>query len=308
MIIAGGPWAQPANAPRSPASPTRWAGPSWPTRCRGAASDGAIAAADAIVRTEPPLPECVVLLGLPWLSRALGDIRLPGRGAGARIIAVDPLRQWADPLRVATEFHQCDVDRWLDAAVASAAPADPQWLDSWRERKPRPRVPSPMSSGPTSASRWSPAPSIATQPRRAPRSSWRPPCRSATSSGTPSRSPVAAPSAGQPGRERDRRRRVDGPGSRRRQGRAGTRTIALLGDLTFLHDVSGSGQPAGVRCTFVVLDNGGGGIFSFLPQATSRRAGECSSRLFGTPPTQRHRRGGARIRTSGARSRSAVAA
>src|SRR6202042_84792 len=47
----------------------------------------------------------------------------------------------------------------------------------------------------------------------------------------------------------------------------GVRTIALLGDLAFLHDVSGLVNLPEVPCTFVVLDNGGGGIFSFLPQA-----------------------------------------
>ena len=48
---------------------------------------------------------------------------------------------------------------------------------------------------------------------------------------------------------------------------AGTRTIALLGDLAFLHDVSGLVNLAPLPCTFVVPDNQGGGIFSFLPQA-----------------------------------------
>lgn len=51
---------------------------------------------------------------------------------------------------------------------------------------------------------------------------------------------------------------------------AGSRAIGLVGDVTFLHDVSalvdGLG-PAGGRACLVVADNGGGGIFSFLPQA-----------------------------------------
>ena len=60
--------------------------------------------------------------------------------------------------------------------------------------------------------------------------------------------------------------------------------IALLGDLAFLHDVSGLVNLPAIPCTFVVVDNGGGGIFSFLPQATSIEAG-VFERLFGTPPT-----------------------
>ena len=65
---------------------------------------------------------------------------------------------------------------------------------------------------------------------------------------------------------------------------SGARTVALLGDLAFLHDVSGLVNVPEVPCTFVVLDNGGGGIFSFLPQASSLRPA-VFEQLFGTPPT-----------------------
>ena len=61
--------------------------------------------------------------------------------------------------------------------------------------------------------------------------------------------------------------------------------VGLLGDLAFLHDsaslVRGRREPT-VPAVFVVLDNGGGGIFSFLPQASE--LDEASfERLFGTP-------------------------
>jgi 2-succinyl-5-enolpyruvyl-6-hydroxy-3-cyclohexene-1-carboxylate synthase len=64
----------------------------------------------------------------------------------------------------------------------------------------------------------------------------------------------------------------------------GCRTIALLGDLAFLHDVSGLVNLPDAPCTFVVVDNGGGGIFSFLPQS-SALAPDSFEQLFGTPPT-----------------------
>jgi 2-succinyl-5-enolpyruvyl-6-hydroxy-3-cyclohexene-1-carboxylate synthase len=65
---------------------------------------------------------------------------------------------------------------------------------------------------------------------------------------------------------------------------SGRRTIALLGDLAFLHDVSGLVNLPDLPCTFVVMDNGGGGIFSFLPQASALDHQQFES-LFGTPPT-----------------------
>ena len=64
----------------------------------------------------------------------------------------------------------------------------------------------------------------------------------------------------------------------------GTPTVALLGDLAFLHDSGGllGARGRGVDCTFVVVDNDGGGIFSFLPPA-DLLAGDRFEQLFGTP-------------------------
>lgn len=43
--------------------------------------------------------------------------------------------------------------------------------------------------------------------------------------------------------------------------------VALLGDLAFYHDLNGLAAAPGLDAVFVVLNNGGGGIFEYLPQA-----------------------------------------
>ncbi len=64
----------------------------------------------------------------------------------------------------------------------------------------------------------------------------------------------------------------------------GRPTVALVGDIAFVHDsnalVALAARPADLR--IVVIDNDGGGIFSFLPQATSL-SDERFEQLFGTP-------------------------
>lgn len=58
--------------------------------------------------------------------------------------------------------------------------------------------------------------------------------------------------------------------------------IGLTGDLGFYHDLNGllAARRAGVRATLVVLNNDGGGIFSYLPQA---ECGADFEELFLTP-------------------------
>jgi 2-succinyl-5-enolpyruvyl-6-hydroxy-3-cyclohexene-1-carboxylate synthase len=60
------------------------------------------------------------------------------------------------------------------------------------------------------------------------------------------------------------------------------RTFVLLGDLALYHDMNGllAYGRYGLEATFVVLNNGGGGIFDFLPIARHRDGYE---ELFGTP-------------------------
>ncbi len=68
--------------------------------------------------------------------------------------------------------------------------------------------------------------------------------------------------------------------------RHGSPVVALVGDLCFLHDANAlvGVTRRNLDIVFVVVDNDGGGIFSFLPQASSDAVpAEVFELLFGTP-------------------------
>ena len=275
---------------RTPTACSHWrnglAGRSWPTRV------GEPAGGDDRRRRfhrpyEPPLPETIVMLGTPWLSRALGDVRhrcgarrRTGRrrrslgavgGSASSGDRVPSLRSRCLARRRARQEHRRvtrNGSSLLGAARGQGA--------GGHRRRARDR---------TSASRTSPVPCTGTPPVAVPPSWWRRPCRSGISSGSPRPRPFRPgcwPTEEPTGSTASCRRRW-GSAPRAGSGR-GHHTIALLGDLAFLHDVSGLVNLPTLPCTFVVVDNGGGGIFSFLPQATSTET-SVFERLFGTPPT-----------------------
>jgi 2-succinyl-5-enolpyruvyl-6-hydroxy-3-cyclohexene-1-carboxylate synthase len=64
----------------------------------------------------------------------------------------------------------------------------------------------------------------------------------------------------------------------------GAPTTVLIGDVAFLHDTNGllGAASRDIELTVVVVDNDGGGIFSFLPQA-QLLAADRFEQLFGTP-------------------------
>ena len=57
------------------------------------------------------------------------------------------------------------------------------------------------------------------------------------------------------------------------------KTFAVLGDLAFLHDITGLIECEDINCKFIVINNDGGGIFSTL----SQRGIEGFEKVFGTP-------------------------
>ncbi len=229
------------------------------------------------------MPETIVLLGAPWLSKALGDYVVAAASVGARIVVIDPWRHRPDPLRVATDFVHADPDAWLEVATAAEAPlADPDWLPAWRSMDERAQraidetLGTELNEPQVARALYRHAAAVgavvfvsASMPIRD--LEWYAPALPVP--------PAVWANRGANG--------IDGLVSTALGVAAsGTapRTLALLGDLAFLHDVSGLVNPPAVPCTFVVVDNDGGGIFSFLPQATTLSPGVFES-LFGTPPT-----------------------
>lgn len=70
---------------------------------------------------------------------------------------------------------------------------------------------------------------------------------------------------------------------------AGAPVVLVVGDVSFLHDLGAlvTARITGVNLTVVLIANDGGGIFSFLPQASTSAAGvglpDRYEQLFGTP-------------------------
>jgi 2-succinyl-5-enolpyruvyl-6-hydroxy-3-cyclohexene-1-carboxylate synthase len=246
----------------------------------GCRLEGSIAAADAIVRAGPPLPETVVQIGTPWLSKPLAEYVTRAAAAGARVVSVDPWRQWADPTRTATEFHHVAVDVWLTGALEHAEPCAPDWLQYWMTREEKAQGAIAVVLG-----AWISEPQAA-------RAVYRHAAETGATLLVSASMPIRdlewyAPALAVPPRVVANRgaNGIDGIVSTALGiAASGARTIALMGDLALLHDVSGLVNLSDCPCHLVVLDNGGGGIFSFLPQAESTEKATFEQ-LFGTPPT-----------------------
>ena len=243
-----------------------------------------VAAADALARVEgfasAHRPDLVLRLGGPWASRAVAEwlaaLDVPQ-------YLVDPHGAWLDPGRSATTVVAADATSVCSAlARAQPSPAPPGWLQGWQ------RAEAAAQSAVDAALARCPDP---TEPGVARALTAALPEGSAlvTSSSMPVRDVewYARPRSGVRFFSNRGANGIDGVVSTALGVAASWPgpTTALMGDLSFLYDVNGLLVPSPLRsadCTLVVVDNDGGGIFSFLPQAFELTPDRFEE-LLGTP-------------------------
>ena len=242
-------------------------------------ASGVVAAADALLRinevVEALRPEMVIRTGAPWASKVLGQWLAR---SGAIDVLVDPHGHVRDPYRTA--------DVRIDRMPKPGEPAPEAWLAQWMQLEDGAQSAIDATLSQCAGASLS-EPAIARSLLAALPDgsdlfvSSSMPIRDVEWFGAPRRGVRVLANRGANG--------IDGVTSTAlgvalaRRGGAGL-TAALLGDLAFLHDLSGlvSVANSGAPLCLVVVVNHGGGIFEFLPQAqlVERDAFE---RLFGTP-------------------------
>jgi 2-succinyl-5-enolpyruvyl-6-hydroxy-3-cyclohexene-1-carboxylate synthase len=235
-------------------------------------------------------PELVVRVGRTGLSRPLAALL----GPDVPQLLLDADGRWHDPERAIAELVVADPAATCRAVASHlAAPAGSDWLDDWRaaDRTARhavdavldaddtvsePRVARDLGAGLPDGSVLVVASSMPVRDLDrflVPRAGLRVVANRGASGIDGFVSTTLGVAVG-----RGRAGRADG-----HLGPVGGPTVALAGDLSLLHDANGFLLSPGVEsvdAVFVVVDNDGGGIFHFLPQASFPGAFE---RLFGTP-------------------------
>jgi 2-succinyl-5-enolpyruvyl-6-hydroxy-3-cyclohexene-1-carboxylate synthase len=259
--------------------------------CRVPASPEApvIAAADAILRIPAVAgwqPDIVLRVGTPWASKVL-NTWLGGLPAGVPHVLLDPVGFWPDPERAASHVVRADPDAFL-ASVRAGLPASPaggpsEWCGLWNKAEAAAEAVFGERLAPGGPWELS-EPAVA----RAVLAGLPDGSRLLTSSSMPVRDVewFGAPRHGVQVVANRGANGIDGvlstaTGLALADGRP---TVALLGDLAFLYDAGAMVWMAerDLALTVVVLDNDGGGIFSFLPQAGAIDAGRFE-RYWGTP-------------------------
>ncbi len=239
---------------------------------------GAIATADAILRNErfaaDHVPEVIVRIGRPAASKVLAQWTARATTAGTTLLQVGG-PGLIDPDHNVTAIVTIDD---LLAALPSTSAADRDWIEAWRSAD---RVADGVIVDRLSRFDELTEPGVA----RALADTIDDDADLVVASSMPVRDLEWFGG----GRARAYANRgangIDGVlGTALGRALGGRTTFVLLGDLAFVHDSNAltalHARDADLR--IVVVDNDGGGIFSFLPQATALPP-ERFEQLFGTP-------------------------
>lgn len=232
-----------------------------------------VSAADALLRhaafADGHRPDTVLHVGEPWASRVVNEWLT---ASGAEHVVLDPFGSWPDPHRVAAKIVRGRV-----SPVAEDQPED-GWVDAWAnaEAAAQGAITASLAAGSASAvvrdsyAQAGPTDIVfvaSSMPVRdlewfgAPRDG----CAVLSNRGANGIDGLVSTAAG-----------IAWANPKRN-------VTALLGDLGFLHDSGGLRAAAGLtNLEMLVIDNSGGAIFDFLPQATGLDA-ETFNALFTTP-------------------------
>jgi 2-succinyl-5-enolpyruvyl-6-hydroxy-3-cyclohexene-1-carboxylate synthase len=225
-------------------------------------------------------PELVVRLGGPLASRVVGEWVA---ATGAPEIAVAGVDAWIDPHGTAAVVLAAApdalVEAWADEADELDGPADDAWRSRWEAvgSAAATAIEEVLAGEPTAEPAVARAVAGALPEGGCLVVSSSMPVRDLEWFGRPGAPITVHANRGANG--------IDGVVSTA-VGIAvasGVPTALLIGDLAFLHDSNGllGAGDRGADLTVVVVDNDGGGIFSFLPQASLD--GERFEQLYGTP-------------------------
>ncbi len=243
-----------------------------------------VAAADAIVRHQDVAaalrPEVVVRLGDPPASRVVSAWLA---ASGAPQVLVHRFGAWIDPDHTLTRMVAADPGA-VCAALATgtgSGPADRSWLPMWsrREAAAQGAIDAVLRAHGEPTEPGVARAVVAAAPVGA---------TLVVSSSMPVRDVewFAAPREGLRVLANRGANGIDGVTSTAAGVALGSTgpTVALIGDVAFLHDTNGllGLKRRDADLTLVVVDNDGGGIFSFLPQRAAV-AEERFEQLFGTP-------------------------
>jgi 2-succinyl-5-enolpyruvyl-6-hydroxy-3-cyclohexene-1-carboxylate synthase len=286
VIVAG--W----GADATPATVTRFAAAAgWPILADPVSGlrtgPDAVSTYDAILRAPGNAsrlrPAAAIRLGAPPTSKVLNG----WLAAGVPSWLVDPDDVWLDPERSAATRAVCDADALLDGVTrdleqTALEPCD--WRATWTglERRARLALDDACDASPDLFEGRVARDVVACLPDGA---------SIVVASSMPVRD-VEAFAAPRDGLEFVANRGVNGIDGfvstvlGVASARHGAPVIGLLGDLCLLHDVNGlvGANRRDLDATLVVVDNDGGGIFSFLPQARSDDVSDADFELlFGTP-------------------------